>query len=50
MTLADGAQAVKYYLDYVKSDLRRVMFMTAYDHLDEISSDSIVKNNYYLFS
>ncbi|MGD1061372.1 MAG: alpha-hydroxy-acid oxidizing protein, partial [Methanomassiliicoccales archaeon] len=36
MSLAGGFQAVKMYLDYVKSDLRLGMIMTGCDSLDEV--------------
>ncbi len=45
--LAGGAQAVKTYLDYVKSDFRRAMLMTCCDSVEEISRDVLIREELY---
>jgi isopentenyl diphosphate isomerase/L-lactate dehydrogenase-like FMN-dependent dehydrogenase len=42
MSLAGGPEAVKTYLDYVKTDLRMAMIMTCCDSLKEITKDKLV--------
>ncbi|MDD1770887.1 MAG: alpha-hydroxy-acid oxidizing protein [Methanomassiliicoccales archaeon] len=39
MSLAGGFQAVKMYLDYIKSDLRLAMIMTGCDSMDEVGPE-----------
>jgi len=43
MVLAGGPEAVKMYLDYVKSDFRLGMIMTGCDNVGEIKRDILVK-------
>ena len=43
MSLAGGAEAVKLYLEYIKSDLRRAMLMTGCDNLREVTKDILVR-------
>jgi rubredoxin len=47
MALSGGAEAVKQYIEYVKSDLRRGMLMTGCDSLDEVTNEILVMNKYY---
>jgi isopentenyl diphosphate isomerase/L-lactate dehydrogenase-like FMN-dependent dehydrogenase/rubredoxin len=42
MSLAGGPEAVKMYLDYVKTDLRMAMIMTCCDSLKEITKDKLI--------
>jgi rubredoxin len=42
MALAGGAEAVKMYYDYVKSDLRRAMIMTSCDKIADASEDILI--------
>lgn len=42
MSLAGGPEAVKAYLDFVKSELRRAMLMTGCDDVDQISNSILI--------
>jgi len=44
MALAGRAEAVKMYLDYVKTDLRSAMLMTGCDTLKEVTRDILVRD------
>jgi 4-hydroxymandelate oxidase len=43
MSLAGGPEAVAFYLNYVKKNLRMAMIMTCCDALNEVSKDIIIK-------
>ncbi|MBU2510870.1 alpha-hydroxy-acid oxidizing protein [bacterium] len=42
MSLAGGAEAVKTYLEFVKSELRRAMLMTGCDTVDQITKSILI--------
>ncbi len=42
MSLAGGAEAVKAYLEFVKSELRRAMLMTGCDSIEQISPSILI--------
>jgi len=45
MSLAGGPEAVKTYLDFVKSELRRAMLMTGCDTVSEISDSILIRTH-----
>jgi 4-hydroxymandelate oxidase len=44
MSLAGGAEAVRLYLDYVRSDLRMAMIMTGCDDLESIGPEILIRD------